>query len=616
MREDLVALEAAALEASGCEAAASPAERIEFWNNMACHRFAQGDEAAAEALWRRVLDQPHLEVRQAVSVQQVAALNLGIVLKERGEFAAAQRLFAHVEGLAARCPGRPSVLRGARLYAAASALRLGDRVRVDVHLAALATEPFAPEDRYRRGEFLQVEGEHRLLTGDLDGAAARFEDALASFVGLPMDTNADAGLATSQLAVVQRRRGALAAAERLHREAEHLVAPWPRYDAQVQLDGAVTALVAGDAPLAGERLARAEARLAEVRADHLLAQAAFVRAVLAARASDPAAAAAALGPGVAAVEAGPSYYWAIAQRELAPELWAVLAESGHLPLLARIEASFPAAAARIRAELAARAAPPVLPPAPAARLVIGCLGPLAVAVAGEPVTTWPRKKARALLAHLVLSPRGLAREELAERLFPDLGFEEGAHQIDVLVSSLRKVLEPALGRREKSRYLEVRDRRVRLVADHVETDLAVFEAALTESQLALARGDRVGGLAAAERAATCFQGDLFDEPLLLEFFDVERHRLRTQACGVLARLAEAALAEGRLEPARAYLDRQVALEPADEAPHLALMRLYATLGQPALARRQFALLAEVLRREFDDTPSSQARDLLSYLTKS
>ncbi len=602
--EDLARLEAAARDARAREADATPAERTELENNLACHHFARGDESAAARGWRKALDLPHLDDPQTASVQQFAALNLGILAKERGEFAEAMRLFAVVIERAERFPLHPGVPRGARLYMAAVALRQGDRRNAEACFAALGDA--LPEDRYRRAEFRQVEGEYHLFTGAFEPAEVCLGEALTLFAALPMDTNADAGLARNQLGVLHRHRGELAAARRMHEAALALVAPWPRYHAQVLLDAAVTALAAGEPGAAEPALAAAADLLRAAPAAHLAAAIALARGVTHARRGDAAATAAHLAEGLALVREGPLYYVPIAQRAIAPELWSLMAAHGHADLLAAIEARFPEAARAIRAGLAARAtpaaSPPVtLPPVAPSRVAIRCFGELLVEVAGEGPAQWPRKKAKALLAMLVLRPTGVAREEAADQLFPELGAEEGQHQLDNLLSSLRKILDPALPPRVKSARLEVRDRRIRLVRAGMAIDWDDFQAA------------HDAGPARWKEATALYGGDLFAEPVLQDHFEAERHQARSRAVVMLAQVAEAAWQAERWEAARAGFERLLAIEPAHEEAHCGLMRLYACLGEAALVRRQYEALAAALRREMDEAPSASARRLLAEL---
>lgn len=636
-RQQLEAFDRTAERAAAFEPQAELAERVEYLNNLACRRFGAGDEAEAKKLFRKVLDLPHFGEAQVASVQQFASINLGIVAMEAGAFDEATRHFERVLHLASTFALKPSVPRGARLYLAGIALKLGDRARAEAAFQALAEHPFPAEERHRQAEFLSLEGDYHLLTGAQAEAEACYRQALDAFAEIRMDESADAGAALNKLAVLHRRRGELEAATRLHERALGMVGEWPRYEAAVRLDWAITWMEASEPLAAAAQLEAALACFAKAPAPHLEAGVRLAVAVLAERQGERGAALSALGEGLALLRQGPYYYVAIAQRELAPQLWALLVAAGETALLGRIESHFPVAAGRIREAIAREAQAPsgpapsagplavsgkasaspaaapdqasVLPPQAPPALALRCFGLLELSVAGEPVTAWPRKKAKALLALLLLNPRGFGREELAETLFPELGGEEAAHQLDNLASALRKLLEPDLARRQASRYLSIKDKHYRFVGEGLWVDHHEFERLSREGQSLLAQGQREAGLQAFEEAVALYRGDLLSEPLLLEWFDLERTRCRTRVCELLSQLAHATFEAGHHEAARAHAERLLALDPTSEEGHRCLMALYAHFGQRGLVQQQYALCERVLAEQLNAKPSEATRAL-------
>ncbi|MDB5096377.1 MAG: pknK [Cyanobacteria bacterium RYN_339] len=595
-RQDFAAFERLAERAAPFEPDATLVERIEYLNNLACHRFGRGDEEAARTLFRKVLDYPHFDDAQAASVQQVASINLGILAMEAGDFDEATRHFQRVLGLAARFQLKPSVPRGARLYLAGIALKLGDRHRAEEAFQALAQNPFPAEERYRQAEFLMLEGDYHLMTGEYPTAEARYRAALEAMAAIRMDESAGAGTALNKLAVLHRRRGEHEAAAKLHARALGMVKDWARYKGAVLHDWAITLMEAGDLTMADARMQAAFEALDKVQAPYLMAGVRLASAVLAERLGLPADAARRLEAGLELVRQGPYYYVAIAQRELAPELWALMARTGQTAMLGRIEGHFPQAATRIRAALGER---PALPPVAGAALAIRCFGILEVEVAGEPIKAWPRKKAKALLATLLLNPRGFARDELADLLFPDLGMEEAEHQLDNLASALRKMLEPGLERRQKSRYLIIKDRHYRFDATDVELDFQAFDRLVKEGQ--------------EEEAIALYRGDLLEEPLLMEWFDIERLRYKTRARELLAGLSDRAFASQHFEEARAYAERLLALDPTSEDGHRRLMAIYGQFGQRDLVHKQYELCKRLLKEQLDAEPTRETRALWETL---
>ncbi len=615
--QDFETFRLVATEAQPYEADGTPGERIEYYNNLACFEFGTGEEGKARLLFQRALDYPHLGDAQIASVQQFASINLGILEMERGEFDKATMHYERVLALADRFPLKRSVSQGARLYLASMALRLGDRRQAETRIRELEADPFPVENSFRQAEFMVLEGDYHLLTGAHDRAEERYRAALTAFAAIRMDGSAEAGAATNRLAVIHRRRAEPEAAMKLHAQAAAMVGDWPRYVVAVALDWAITLLGTGCLDEADLQLSVALEALGKAPAPHLEGGVMLARAVLARRNARFADAKAALERALSLIRQGPYYYEAIARRELAPEVWALLAETGNEAMLAKIESHFPQAARSIRLELqaaaSAQAEPVILPPAAPPAIEIRCFGGLEVRVAGQSITTWPRKKTRALLGHLLVAPRGLSREELSDRLFPDLGLDEAEHQLDNLTSTLRKLLEPELARRQKSRFLAVKDRLYRFEAADAWIDLSEFDAAYEEGSRAWRDGKRSEAVLALERCAGLYRGDLLAEPFLLEWFDLERQQCKSRAVDSLALLAEHCLDNDQPEPARAHLERIVSLDPTNEDAHRRLLRLFSQFGRSDLVRRQWELCAAAVRRELETEPAPETAALFKQL---
>lgn len=76
------------------------------------------------------------------------------------------------------------------------------------------------------------------------------------------------------------------------------------------------------------------------------------------------------------------------------------------------------------------------------KFAIKTFGPLGISGGGTPATSWSRKKALSLLAHLTLHPNGLPSDELASKLFQGEGTPEALHAV---AYHLRQSLKPIGG---------------------------------------------------------------------------------------------------------------------------------------------------------------------------
>ena len=233
-----------------------------------------------------------------------------------------------------------------------------------------------------------------------------------------------------------------------------------------------------------------------------------------------------------------------------------------------LEALWPTAQAEVRRRASdaasplsrpARAALGRLPVPPSAKLELVLLGPVELRRDGVPVDApeWRRERVRSLLAHLVLH-RSVARERLADDLWPDLDADAQSRNLRVTLTHLLRVLEP--DRKERDASFLVRSHGSNLVlesGDHLDADVWSFDEHWQRASEADRRGAPSVGLPAMCAAVALWRGEpteLANEPWALTEVEDRRLRLRTMA----TRAAELLLAKGQSEDARQMV--QVALE--------------------------------------------------------
>ena len=204
-------------------------------------------------------------------------------------------------------------------------------------------------------------------------------------------------------------------------------------------------------------------------------------------------------------------------------------------------------------------------------LSIRLLGGFEVQVDGRtvPARSWRRRSAADLIKLLAIEPRHrLARDQVADALWPDLDAEAGATNTRRAAHFARHALGAPDGVVISEGWVELAP------AWEVVTDLAEFEQAEAETF----GGDAVG---AVERAIALYAGDLLPDDRYADWCAAERERLRRSH---LVLLAEA----GRF-------DDLVAEEPVNEPAHRAIMRARIDSGDRAGAIRQFEVLRAALR---------------------
>jgi DNA-binding SARP family transcriptional activator len=244
-----------------------------------------------------------------------------------------------------------------------------------------------------------------------------------------------------------------------------------------------------------------------------------------------------------------------------------------------------------------------------ASLRVATLGGFTVWSAGAvvPEAAFSRPKARTLLAALLCAQGPVHREVLMEWLWPRLAPDRALRALHSTVYSLRRALEPDLQPRHRS---------ARVLADGEAYELVLAQSdAWDAARFAALAGDLDdgAGLARLLAAEAAYTGPLLPQWKYEEWAMSLREELQAMYIDVLERIALTFAGQGRLRPAVVRYRRLLALEPACDAWHRALIGAYAGAGERALALRQYAVCREVLERAHGGEPSAETQALYSQL---
>ncbi len=240
-------------------------------------------------------------------------------------------------------------------------------------------------------------------------------------------------------------------------------------------------------------------------------------------------------------------------------------------------------------------------------LEIDLLGPLCVKNEGRTLTRFQTRKTAALLGLMaVRSQRPLRREEVIEMLWPGVAEDAGRNRLRMALTNLRHELETPAPSTVPSRRVIVADRlHVRLDNKAFTTDKARFEALLEQARNTNEDAPRIAWLT---EAVELYRGDLlddFDEPWLMG----ERQQTADAYLLAVRRLIKALARTQQYDRALHYAQRAVQADPLREETHRSLMQLYAALGRPADALRQYRQMEERLREDLGAAPSSVSQQL-------
>ena len=224
-----------------------------------------------------------------------------------------------------------------------------------------------------------------------------------------------------------------------------------------------------------------------------------------------------------------------------------------------------------------------------------------------PDSAWRRRTAKRLTKLLATDPRhALHRDQVLETLWPGTGARSALNNFAKALHAARRALEPDLSSRATSAYLNLVDEMVVLDVGNVVIDTDEFE-------LLARRALEEESIEAYDAALAAYGGEMLPEDHGIPWADARRTALRDLQLRLLVGRAEALENAGSPRRAAETLRRALQGDPTREDIHRRLMLLYARIGAPEEAVRQFHTCRDLLQ-ELQRAPRQETlalyRDLL------
>jgi len=238
-------------------------------------------------------------------------------------------------------------------------------------------------------------------------------------------------------------------------------------------------------------------------------------------------------------------------------------------------------------------------------LEIYLLGQFLVSIRGSDLSDGAVKgrKARSLLKLVALRRHGqIVRDRVLDALWPELDASAATSQLYKALHHIRTAFADEMEGADE--WIEMTDDLVRLAPPgEVVIDVHRFE---EKAQTGL-RKYRVPDL---ETAVSLYVGDLLPMDLYADWASIPREHFRQLYLDVLTTLAAQYEQRGQLSEAAQMLRLALEKNPALEAAHRALMRIFARRGQPTRALQQYDRCREALHRELAMGPSLETKETL------
>ncbi len=219
---------------------------------------------------------------------------------------------------------------------------------------------------------------------------------------------------------------------------------------------------------------------------------------------------------------------------------------------------------------------------------------------------WQRDKARQLFQFLLThQTRWMQREEIVERLWPDLSPEAATRDFKVALNALNRTIEPERAPDAPFAFI-LREGTAYRVAPGTDlwVDAGVFKAACLAGLRLADEGDTEEAIERLTEALELYRGDFLPDAIYDDWSGEPRERLRSLYVQAANRLAAALFEQGAYDECVGVCQQILAAEPCWEAAYRLMMRCFIRQGHRALALRTYQRCASTLEAELGVAPSA------------
>lgn len=252
-------------------------------------------------------------------------------------------------------------------------------------------------------------------------------------------------------------------------------------------------------------------------------------------------------------------------------------------------------------------------------LHIQTLGGFRVWRRGEevPTTAWGREKAIHLFQFFITMRRQYVhKEQIMDRLWPDLDIDKGDRDFKVALNSINKALEPEREPRSDPLFVKRYGLAYGIDFENVWLDTEAMDLLIGAGNQALLAAEKNSDFAIAcyEAAVKLYHGDYLPERRYEDWTSAERERLQLLALNTMTTLAELLIHLTPLESLR-LAQRVLSIDPVWEDAYRVQMRAFVAQGNRPLALRTYQRCIEVLSEEFGVDPLPETTELYEQILK-
>lgn len=245
-------------------------------------------------------------------------------------------------------------------------------------------------------------------------------------------------------------------------------------------------------------------------------------------------------------------------------------------------------------------------------LMAYCLGTFHLYKNEQLLENWPSRKSKSILKYLLLHRQyPVSKEILMETFWPDFDPEAARNNLNVAIYNLRQTLRN--GDAEYSHILFLNDGYLLNPELSIWIDVEAFQQHIHAAEVAIRNGMLPKAIDEFEAAVAHYRGELLAEDRYEEWLLPLRQRLHDECLIALDYLSNYYCEQNNDRLCVATCQEMLALEPAHEAIHRRLIRLYIRQNQRYLALRQYQQCVQILRDELNVAPDPKTTQLIEVI---
>ncbi|MDY6933263.1 MAG: BTAD domain-containing putative transcriptional regulator [Spirochaetota bacterium] len=248
-------------------------------------------------------------------------------------------------------------------------------------------------------------------------------------------------------------------------------------------------------------------------------------------------------------------------------------------------------------------------------LRVFCFGKFMVYRGDEEIQAdrWKSKKAKMLFKYLLISrPRGfLAKEVLMELFWPGEDPKRVSHRLQVVLSSLRRIVEPEILRWAPSSYIIREGDSYQLyLGDDGWSDIDEFQ---QELRLAESKEDVEDAISHYLKAEAVYGGDFLSEDLYVTWCTEERARLKDKYLDLLQKIISYYEGKGDYSKGIEYAKKFIEVDKYSENIYQQLMTYYSKIGNKSMVTKTYERCKENIGEDLDTPLADETEELYRKL---